>query len=438
MRKITENNPVFAVYHLKPGESDLFNEFLALLEAAGFYPLQIFRQIRFGGSKYYIGLGKLYEIQATLEELEDNGKNPPEVIVFGNQLTPSQSYNLETELGIPVIDRVQLVISIFEQRAYTPESTLQVKLARTEYELPFHKARLLEKMGGERKGWSAPGGGIVRGLGLSRLELFETDQKRRIRTIERQLERLELSRREQRKKRKQSEILSISLAGYTCAGKTTLLNQLTGTGAQVSSHLFTTLAPLSRRAYLLDGSSFIVTDTIGFIEDLPPSLIAAFRSTLEEGLESDCIVFVIDAAESLPEISRKTTIVEEILLDLGVSRDRIILALNKSDLLSTDQIAQVRDLIELELTYPYVEISAYLGDVNPLLEKIEAFFPANEVELTLEDAPKLMKLRSFIYENGHVIDEKFLNDGLQIKFTTRYSKGFFAKKAVKLGIQVKT
>ncbi|MFX1512445.1 MAG: GTPase HflX [Promethearchaeota archaeon] len=436
MRKIEQTFPVFAVYRVTPGEPDHFKEFLALLESAEYFPLHIFRQVRAEVSKYNIGMGKLIEIQAAIEERENNGKDLPIAVVLGNQLTPTQSYNLERELGISVIDRVQLVLSIFEQRAYTPESTLQVELARAEYELQFHKIRLLEKMGGERKGWSTTRGGIGRGLGLSRLELFETDQKRRIKTIERQLERLEVSRREQRKRRKQSEILSTSLAGYTCAGKTSLLNALSGTGAEVSPKLFTTLSPLSRRSFLLNGTPFVVTDTIGFIEDLPPSLIAAFRSTLEEGLESECTIVVIDAAEPIPEILRKTIAVEEILLDLGVSRDQIILALNKCDLLSTDKKNQIQNQVTAEFSYPTVQISAVQSDVNQLLEKLAHLFPPIEIEMILEDAPNLMKLRSFIYDNGKVLNEKFLNDSLQIRFITHYPEGFFRKTALKMGIRV--
>ncbi|HDR8355466.1 TPA: GTPase HflX, partial [Bacillus cereus] len=232
----------------------------------------------------YIGKGKLEELTMLTEELE------PDVIIFNNELTPSQIRNLSSVLDARVIDRTQLILDIFAQRAKSREGKLQVELAQLQYTMP----RLM----GQGLSLSRLGGGIgTRGPGETKLETDRRHIRSRIDEIKKQLAVVVEHRKRYRERRKDNKVFQISLIGYTNAGKSTLFNRLTEANTFEENLLFATLDPTTRKMPLPSGYTVLLTDTVGFIQDLPTSLIAAFRSTLEEAGEADVILHVVDSAD---------------------------------------------------------------------------------------------------------------------------------------------
>ncbi|SUB67293.1 GTPase HflX [Peptoniphilus lacrimalis] len=268
--------------------------------------------------KYLIGKGKVKEIKEMAENLE------ADAIVFNDELTGIQLRNLEDTIKKKVVDRTNLILDIFALRASTYEGKLQVELAQLEYQLP----RLLGI-----KGWSRTGGGIgTRGPGE---QIIETDRRRLLREIDKIKEKLNKAKKTRdttRSKRMNSKIPTVSLVGYTNAGKSTILNRIKEDDSKevfVKDMLFATLDPNSRKARLLSGREFIISDTVGFVSKLPTKLIEAFKSTLEEIKYSDLIVHVIDASSKDLEIAYDTTM--NILQEIGIKDKKILTVFNKSD-----------------------------------------------------------------------------------------------------------
>lgn len=280
-------------------------------------------------SATYIGKGKIEEIAMLEKELEID------VIIFNDELSPSQIRNLSERFEARVIDRTQLILDIFASRAKSKEGKLQVELAQYEYLLP--------RLGGQGLALSRLGGGIgTRGPGETKLEADRRHIRRRIDEIKGQLQTIVEHRNRYRERRKKNQTFQISLVGYTNAGKSTIFNRLTEAGSFEENLLFATLDPMTRKFILPCGLTTLLTDTVGFIEDLPTALIAAFRSTLEEVREADLILHVVDCSN--PDYFNHEKTVYRILEDLEIKDIPILTVYNKKDLVSTQFVPSTNDM----------------------------------------------------------------------------------------------
>jgi GTP-binding protein HflX len=298
-------------------------ELVALAETAGVEVLETMTQNKDAkDTKTFIGKGKVAELKLRLEELDGN------TAIFDQELSGAQVRNLEAALDVKIIDRTQLILDIFAQRAKTSEGILQVELAQLSYLLP--------RLSGQGKNLSRLGGGIgARGPGETKLETDRRHIRDRIDELKQQMQEVVRHRVLHRERRKKSGAFQVALVGYTNAGKSTILNQLTNADVYVQNQLFATLDPTSRNLRLPGGKEIILTDTVGFIQNLPHDLIASFRATLEEVLEADLILHVVDS--SLEMHMEQMNIVNGVLKELGAQGKEQITLFNKSDLcVSTD------------------------------------------------------------------------------------------------------
>jgi GTP-binding protein HflX len=313
----------------------------------------------------YVGRGKLIELKAEIEACDAN------VVACDDELAPRQERNLEAALGVPVIDRTAVILDIFADHAHSAEGKLQVELAQLEYNLA--------RMRGLWTHLERLGGGIgTRGPGESQIETDRRLARDRIAALRRRLGRLERNRGVMRAQRESSSLPRVALAGYTNAGKSTLLNALTGAEVGVGDRLFYTLDPTTR-SLELSGRDYLVTDTVGFIEKLPHQLVEAFKATLEETVLADLILHVVDAAA--PEERRVADMqaVDEVLEEIGAGEKPRLLVLNKADLLDSDERAEVL------LRHPGAVLVSALADIglDRLREGIEAAFEDTLVEVEL-------------------------------------------------------
>jgi GTP-binding protein HflX len=315
---------------------------------------------------YYIGKGKIEE----LINLRDQTKY--DTIIFDDELSPRQQRNLEEALGVKVIDRTALILGIFARKARTHEGKLQVELAQYEYLLPrlIGQWRHLERLGG----------GIgTRGPGESQLETDRRLIHKRINLLEHKIESVRKHRALYRMRRKETGTRIVALVGYTNAGKSTLFNTLSKASVDVENRLFSTLDPVTRRLTLSTGQQFLITDTVGFIHKLPPSIIAAFRATLEELDEADLLLHIVDIAHK--NAASQCLTVENILSELNLENKPRITVFNKLDLALKSEAE-----LEALATIPYLEeqivlpnesvalISAAKGwGMNELLNKIARY-----------------------------------------------------------------
>jgi GTP-binding protein HflX len=280
-------------------------------------------------STFYIGKGKVDELKEVCLALD------ADTVVFDNELSPGQQYNLEKALGRTALDRTAVILDIFAQNAHTLEGKAQVELAMLRYRLP----RLRR---GAKAGLSQQGGGIgTRGPGETRLEVDRRRIMRRITKLEQDLVALRHTRQTQRKSRGRSGLASVVIVGYTNAGKSTLLNSLTRAGVLVEDRLFATLDPTTRRLSLPGGEPVLMTDTVGFIRQLPHGLIESFKSTLEIAAEADMLVHVVDANAVHPE--QQITAVREVLSEIGADQVPEFIVFNKADLLDDWGASLVED-----------------------------------------------------------------------------------------------
>ena len=311
-------------------------------------------------TNHYLGSGKLLELKALQEELEFN------LVVFNDELTPVQQRNLETVLELKVIDRTALILDIFGRHAYTSEGQLQVELAQHEYLLP--------RLAGQWSHLERLGGGIgTRGPGETQLETDRHLVRRRIQKLKEQLEKVRRQRALYRSKRRRGDIPVVALVGYTNAGKSTLLNALTKAGVVAENKLFSTLDPVTRRVTLPSSTQALVTDTVGFIQKLPPMVVAAFRATLEELEEADLLLHVVDITHR--NASEQAQVVERTLRQLNLEGKPRILAMNKVDMLvSGNGQLGIGDPHALqEASHRVVLISAaYRWGLDSLLQEVEA------------------------------------------------------------------
>lgn len=293
------------------------DELAALTETAGGVVLDTLSQKRERiHPATYIGKGKVEELSHLIDE------NEAGVIIFNSELSPSQLRNLSEQLEAKVIDRTQLILDIFAQRARSREGMLQVELAQLQYMLP--------RLAGQGSSLSRLGGGIgTRGPGETKLETDRRYIRNRISDLKKQLDNTVKHREQYRLRRKRNETLQVALVGYTNAGKSTIFNGLTKADSYEEDKLFATLDPMTRQLKLPNGYNVLLTDTVGFIQDLPTTLVASFKSTLEEAKEADLILHVIDASH--PDRERHEEIVLNLLKELDASHIPVLTVFNKID-----------------------------------------------------------------------------------------------------------
>ncbi len=303
--------------------------------------------------RYLIGKGKLSEIVLKCRQLGCN------LIIFNRELTPAQVKNLSDSTEMKIIDRSQLILEIFAKRAKSREGKIQVELAQLRYLLP--------RLTGKYSTLSRLAGGIGgRGPGETKLEIERRRIKDRIAKLRKELQKIRKQREQRRKLRKKNEVPVVSIVGYTNAGKSTLLNTLTSSDVYVEDKLFATLDPTSRRFTFPDGKQIIITDTVGFIRDIPEDLLDAFSATLEELYDADLLLHVADI--SSPSLEEHIRTVEKILERLNLHLIPRILVLNKADLLPEDQVKNI------EKRLGGIAISAKDPEtLPPLIEQIRAF-----------------------------------------------------------------
>ena len=329
------------------------SELVSLAETAGVEVLDTLSQNRETvDTKWFIGKGKAEELKQLLEEHNAN------TAIFDQELSGAQVRNLEQFLDVKIIDRTQLILDIFAGRAKTREGIIQVELAQLSYLLP--------RLSGQGANLSRLGGGIgTRGPGETKLETDRRHIRDRISELKQQLQEVVRHRTLHRERRKKTGVFQVALVGYTNAGKSTLLKQMTQADVYVENQLFATLDPTSRNLELPSGKDIVLTDTVGFIQNLPHDLVAAFRATLEEACEADLILHVVDGSSDMMVTQMK--VVDQVLEELGAHGKERITLFNKVDLCTPEQI----ELLTTE--GEYLRISAYREeDLQRIGEVIES------------------------------------------------------------------
>ncbi|MCY9657353.1 GTPase HflX [Paenibacillus chondroitinus] len=384
-------------------------ELVKLAETAGVQVLETMTQNKeTKDSKWFIGKGKVDELRAMLEELGGN------TAIFDQELSGAQVRNLEAALDVKIIDRTQLILDIFAQRAKTREGIIQVELAQLSYLLP--------RLSGQGKNLSRLGGGIgTRGPGESKLETDRRHIRGRIDELKAQLEEVVRHRTLHRERRKKTGVFQVALVGYTNAGKSTLLKQLTQADVYIENQLFATLDPTSRTMELPSGKEIVLTDTVGFIQNLPHDLVASFRATLEEANEADLILHVVDSSTDMR--NEQMRVVGEVLQELGAHQKEQLTIFNKIDACSQEE----REMLTTE--GEFLKISAFnqedlerlrLAIQEKLMGESKEFrIPANKGDVI-----------SLMYRIGDVLETDV--DGEDMVFKVRVNKDDYVKVAYQL------
>lgn len=297
------------------------NEAISLAETAGYSIIRIVTQKQITKSRFGIGRGKAEEVKELVQELK------PDVIIFDEVLKPSQMYNLASVCKIEIIDRERLILEIFEQRASTAESRIQIRLAQLRYELTRARDKVRLARAGEQPGFF--------GLGKYEADVYFLDIRRHISILKKKLEKEGTRRQLHRNQRAKAGLPTVSLAGYTSAGKTTLFNRLTGETKTTGQGLFTTLSTFTR-AIDLQGDKVLLNDTVGFVSKLPAYMIEAFKSTLDELTYASLVLLVLDISEPVDEIARKYASSLDVIREFQVPTTKIIYVLNKIDMISIE------------------------------------------------------------------------------------------------------
>lgn len=356
----------------------------------------------------FIGKGKVQELVDLQAELDFD------VLIFDEELSPRQQRELEEAFAdeVKVLDRTALILDIFAQHAHTREGALQVELAQYEYRLPrlTRAWTHLARQAGGAAGRGGIGGVGLRGPGETQLEVDRRRIRERIAHLKRELEEVRTHRRLYRQRRQREGIPVVALVGYTNAGKSTLLNALSGADVYVADQLFATLDPTTRRVELPGGQVVLFTDTVGFIQKLPTQLVAAFRATLEEVAEADLLLHVVDVTHH--NVYEQVAAVHDTLAEIGVAEKPMINALNKVDCLRDPQA-----LAELVADFPdSVPISALRGHgLDALLARIEAMLQENMVSVDVVIPYDRGDLVARFHEQGQVEEKSHTAEGIHIR-----------------------
>ncbi len=357
---------------------------------------------------YFIGRGKLEELEAIVSELK------VEAVIFDNDLTPAQTRNLEKALDIVVVDRTSLILQIFAQRAQTKAAKLQVDLAQLQYALPrltrmwTHLSRLGTGAGGTAGVSAGRAGGVVRGPGETQLQIDRRLIHTQISRVKKALQKVEKHRRVQRKQRQ--EMINVSLVGYTNAGKSTLFNALTSENRLAEDKLFATLDPTTRLLDLPDNQRVLLSDTVGFLKKLPHHLVASFKATLEEVAEADLLLHVVDATH--PEAESQIDAVDEVLKELGALERPTLMLFNKIDLLEAEGHIRL-----FRSKYPEsLAISAQNGmGLEALKDLLAERFSTQDVDMSLALSYQDGKALDYLYKHGEVFETDYQGESIRVK-----------------------
>lgn len=349
-----------------------------------------------------LGKGKIAEIKQLIDE------HDIDLVIFDTELSPIQQRNLEAALEGDVSDRTAVILDIFARRAVSTEGKLQVELAQLKYLLP--------RLAGSGKDMSRLGGGIgTRGPGERKLEVDRRTIRRRIHALEQELGSVHKRRGLNRKKREAADIPVVSLVGYTNAGKSSLMKRLSGRDTLIEDQLFATLDTTSRRVGLPSGGSFVLNDTVGFINKLPHQLIAAFRATLEEVSQAELLLHVVDVSD--PLAAERIRTVQQVLDSIGAANRNELLVLNKSDKVNpADSETGLPDLHEGLL------VSAVTGDgIEELLNTIEKILYGESITVELTIPHSRGDILSYLYQNAQILKRDELDPGVQVLVRGRSS-----------------
>jgi len=381
-------------------EKPSLEELKRLAEAAGYTVAATLEQVREPDARYQIGAGKVEELARLVKE------NGIDKILFDNPLKPVQSYNLAKATGIEAIDRFKLILEIFIKRATTTEALLQIQLATLKYELAHAKERVrLAKMT-EQPGFM--------GLGAYEADVYREAVKQQVHTIQRKLKKIREKRLLHRERRNELGFSAISLAGYTNAGKSSLFNALTEETVRVDSKLFTTLSTTTRFVEI-SKRKFLITDTVGFIDRLPLTLIEAFHSTLEETIYSDLIILVLDMSEPLEMIEKKNNICLETIDRIGASGIPILTTLNKIDLLEKTEVEEKLKILETKIKNPVLISALRKTNLEPVKNVIlEQLGDYVRVSFSIPMSNQTMSFMSWIHERADVQKVSYMSDSVQV------------------------
>jgi len=380
---------------VKDAENSM-EELAALAETAGSKVLDALIQRRDKPDPAtFIGSGKVSELKAIVKS------TGADTVVCDGELSPSQLRNLEDKVKVKVVDRTALILDIFAQHAKSKEGKAQVELAQMSYMLP----RL--------RGWgdslSRQAGGIGgRGPGETKIEVDRRRIRDKMSKLRREIGDMKVARDTKRQERKRNSIPSVAIAGYTNAGKSSLLNRLTNAGVLVQNALFATLDPTVRRSETSDGRTYTLTDTVGFVKHLPHDLIDAFKSTLEEVSGADVIVHVVDGSHGDPLGQIKA--VRGVIADIGGAKIPEIIALNKADIADPEVIAQV--LIQEPDAY-LISVHSGVG-IEKLIRAIESSLPRPRIEIRTVLPYDRGDLVSQIHEHGEILSQEYLPEGTSL------------------------
>jgi GTPase len=381
-------------------------EELALL--AETYGVEVLKKVPCPIRRYeaatYVTEGKLKEL---IEAAKECGAN---LVIFDDEIAPSQQRNLEKAFGIPVIDRTEVILGVFAQRAQTKEARLQIELAQVKYQAPRLKRLWTHLSRQHGSGGSGSGGAYLKGEGEKQIEIDKRILKRKIDQLQKEIEEVKAHRETQRLSRQRSEIPVFALIGYTNVGKSTLLNALTQAGVFVEDKLFATLDTTTRKFTLPNNQEILLIDTVGFIRKLPHLLVAAFKSTLEEAFQADILLHLVDVSHPMAEEQAETTF--EVLKELNAGSKPILTVLNKSDLLQDNSMIN-----RLRIKYPKtVAISALkqlgFGELQDLM--VQELSKQRRM-ITLRIPQSDYSVVSEVMRMGNVVNQEYEDNDVLIK-----------------------